>query len=299
MNHGMRADSGAIEDVWIDDDTFEPSFRTSTTHRRWALRQRLDRPARRDAASPVVSTSRGTSTAAPQRGHTEGTSERRRGCPSTSWPGPTRAGAAHDIVITESGHHQPGAGQGGDLRGILGALPQRRRGARRRRADPRSAAPSASTSTSRRRCASACCPTCPVDRFRFLGNTSVLGAYLALLCLDVRTRRSLDVARQDDLPRAVGRQHLHGRVHVGPVPAAHRPRPFPRCGSCSRRPRERARRAPRARPIRTASGPTDHHHRDSGRRRYREDDARRPAGRRQAAYRPARSWPSTRTPPAT
>ena len=66
----------------------------------------------------------------------------------------------------------------------------------------------------------------PWDRFRFLGNTSIRGAYMALLRRDVRahlTRRR----RHDDLSRAVGRQQFLRRVYLGVIPAAHRHGPVP------------------------------------------------------------------------
>ena len=69
-------------------------------------------------------------------------------------------------------------------------------------------------------------PDMPWDRFHYLGNTSALGAFYALVSRAMR-RELIQVARKDDLPGAVGRQQLLRPVHVGPVSAAHRPGRFP------------------------------------------------------------------------
>ena len=45
-------------------------------------------------------------------------------------------------------------------------------------------------------------PDLPWERFHYLGNTSALGAYTTLLCADMR-HDVLDIARQDDLPGAL------------------------------------------------------------------------------------------------
>ena len=69
-------------------------------------------------------------------------------------------------------------------------------------------------------------PDQPVERFHFLGNTSALGAFATLLCVNIRhevDRRG----EQDDLPGAERRQHVHGRVHVGALPPSHRPHRVP------------------------------------------------------------------------
>ena len=50
-------------------------------------------------------------------------------------------------------------------------------------------------------------PDLPWERFQFLGNTSVKGAYMALLSRDAR-HRDRRGCRQADLSGAVGRQHL-------------------------------------------------------------------------------------------
>ena len=46
-------------------------------------------------------------------------------------------------------------------------------------------------------------PDLPWDRFQFLGNTSVKGAYMALLSRESR-RQIVDASRQDDLPGTCG-----------------------------------------------------------------------------------------------
>ena len=61
----------------------------------------------------------------------------------------------------------------------------------------------------------------PWDRFRFLGNTAIRGAYMALLRRDVRAHLT-DVARHDDLSRVIGRQQFLRRLYLGAVPAPHR-----------------------------------------------------------------------------
>ncbi len=64
-------------------------------------------------------------------------------------------------------------------------------------------------------------PDMPWDRFRFLGNTSVRGAYLALLDRAARARIT-GHRGPHDLYRTVRRQHVLRRVHVGAVFAAYR-----------------------------------------------------------------------------
>ncbi len=56
--------------------------------------------------------------------------------------------------------------------------------------------------------------------------------------------------RQDDLPGALGRQQLHGRVHIGPLPASHPPRRLPQRQGAARHGRAPAGRGrPAAIPI--------------------------------------------------
>ena len=69
-------------------------------------------------------------------------------------------------------------------------------------------------------------PDLPWERFAYLGNTSLQGAYLALTCREHRAQVGRD-RRQDDLPGVERRQPLHGGFHLGAVPPPHRREPFP------------------------------------------------------------------------
>ena len=69
-------------------------------------------------------------------------------------------------------------------------------------------------------------PDLPWDRFQFLGNTSVKGAYLALLSREAR-RQVSSGCRQDDLPGAVGRQRVLSQLHVCALPAPYRDHALP------------------------------------------------------------------------
>ena len=63
-------------------------------------------------------------------------------------------------------------------------------------------------------------PDLPWEQFQFLGNTSVKGAYLALLNRR-RTRAHHADRLAHDVHRTVGRQHVLRSVYVGTVSAAY------------------------------------------------------------------------------
>ena len=113
-------------------------------------------------------------------------------------------------------------------------------------------------------------PDQPVERFHFLGNTSALGAYAALLCVNVR-HEVADVASKMTYLELSADNTLHGRVHVGALPPSHRPRRgFPSVARGAGRQRGRAGHAKRRLTH-------DHHDRRRRQGRDRQDDAGRPA----------------------
>ena len=100
--------------------------------RRRHLRQRPHRPARRALRHRPRRQVGAPRPRGPDRPRARATTA----CPSTSscWAG--EGGAEHDIVLTESDITNLHPRQGRHLRGLRGALQQRRRRPRRRRADP-------------------------------------------------------------------------------------------------------------------------------------------------------------------
>ena len=157
VRHGMRASAGAIEDVFIDDATLEPSFRTVN-----------DAPAIGICGSGLLDllAELFVTGVVDKSGHID------RDCPKRPGEGPGRRARVRRLLGSRGWrrprhrphrvrHQRPDPRQGGDLRRLRSALPQRRGRPRRRASRSSSAAPSVSTSTSRRRSASACCPTSP------------------------------------------------------------------------------------------------------------------------------------------
>ena len=69
-------------------------------------------------------------------------------------------------------------------------------------------------------------PDLPVEKFQFLGNTSIMGAYYALLCDRLR-HEAEEIAKKMTYVELSCLAELHGRVHVGAVPAAHEPGSVP------------------------------------------------------------------------
>ena len=67
-------------------------------------------------------------------------------------------------------------------------------------------------------------PDLPREKFRYIGNSSLMGSYMVVVSQDYR-QRQLELARTDDLSRTQHRPRLHGAVHRRPVSAAYRPRP--------------------------------------------------------------------------
>ena len=58
------------------------------------------------------------------------------------------------------------------------------------------------------------------SKFAYMGNSSIVGAYMALLSTDV-SPGGPGYLQQHDLCRLFQQPPLHGRIHLGPVPAPH------------------------------------------------------------------------------
>ena len=69
-------------------------------------------------------------------------------------------------------------------------------------------------------------PDMPWDRFKYLGNTSALGAYTTLVCNDMRPVADEIAAKMTYLELSAD-NCVHGRFHLGPVPSSHRREPIP------------------------------------------------------------------------
>ena len=151
-------------------------------------------------------------------------------------------GADHDIVLTESdvtslmrakaaiyaGYMVMCRSVGvelGDVEQVL--IGRGRRPAHRRR---------------RRRSGSGCSATCPVDRFHFLGNTSLPRAPTRRPCCAGASaaRRPRTIAGKMTYLELSADGGFMERVHVGAVPAAHRPRRVPERSRDAREARRRA-----------------------------------------------------------
>ena len=178
-----------IEDVFVDDATFEPSFRTVD-----------DAPAVGICGSGLIDLlgELFVTGLVDKSGHLDRSAPTDRvrvldGVPEyvVCWASEARRRPRHRPHRV--GHQQPHPRQGRHLRRLRGASAAASASTSPTWSRSSSAAPSASTSTWRRRSASACCPDQPVERFHFLGNTSAQGAYAALLCVNIR-HDVLDVA---------------------------------------------------------------------------------------------------------
>ena len=132
VRNGMRATAGAIEDVYIADDTWEPTFRTID-----------DAPAVGICGSGLIDLlgelfvtglldkSGHLNLEAADRSH-----PRARRCARIRRGRRRRRRRRPGHRPHRVGHQQPDPRQGRDLCRLLGAVPQRRGGPRRRRADP-------------------------------------------------------------------------------------------------------------------------------------------------------------------
>ncbi|HMK93653.1 MAG TPA: ASKHA domain-containing protein, partial [Thermoleophilia bacterium] len=189
--HGMRASSGAIEDVWVNAETYEPTFRTID-----------DAPAVGICGSGLIDLlgELFTTGVVDKSGHIDRTlatvtprvRSNGNGVPQYVVAFAHEAGADHDIVLTESdvnslirakaaiyaGYSVLCRGVGVDLADVEQILIG---GAFGQYLDVEKAI------------RIGLLPDLPVEKFHFLGNTSVMGAYTALLCVNMR-HDVLDVA---------------------------------------------------------------------------------------------------------
>jgi uncharacterized 2Fe-2S/4Fe-4S cluster protein (DUF4445 family) len=191
VTHGMRASSGAIEDVWINAETLEPSFRTIND----APAQGLCGSGLIDLLGELLATGvldksgrldRELASLTPRVQVSDG------GVAQYVVAFADEAGADHDIVLTESdvtsllrakaaiyaGYSVLCRGVGVELADVQQILIG---GAFGQYLDVEKAI------------RIGLLPDLPLERFHFVGNTSALGAYTALLCVNVR-HDVLDVA---------------------------------------------------------------------------------------------------------
>jgi uncharacterized 2Fe-2S/4Fe-4S cluster protein (DUF4445 family) len=189
--HGMRASFGAIEDVWVNGDTYEPTFRTIDN----APAVGLCGSGLIDLLGELFATGVIDKSGRIDRRLGELTPRVRVGAGGAAEYVVAlehEAGANHDIVITESdiaslvrakaaiyaGYSVLCRSVGVDLADVEQILIG---GAFGQYLDVEKAI------------RIGLLPDLPLERFRFVGNTSVLGAYAALLCVNVR-HVVLDVA---------------------------------------------------------------------------------------------------------
>ena len=181
VRHGMRASPGAIEDVFIDDATWSRRSAPSTTPRPWASAAAASSTCSASSSSPGWWTSRATST---RKSPTDRVRVR-DGVPEYVVCRAGEGDAEKDIVLTESditglirakaaiyaGFEVLCASVGVDLADVEqiligGAFGQYLNVEKAIRIG--------------------LLPDQPVERFHFLGNTSALGAFATLLCVNVR-----------------------------------------------------------------------------------------------------------------
>jgi uncharacterized 2Fe-2S/4Fe-4S cluster protein (DUF4445 family) len=191
VEHGMRASSGAIEDVWVNAETYEPSFRTIDD----APAVGLCGSGLIDLLGELFATGVLDKSGRIDRSRCEVTPRVRcsgDGAAQYVVAFEREAGADHDIVISESdvtsllrAKAAIYAGYSVLCRSVGVALADVEQiligGAFGQYLDVEKAI------------RIGLLPDLPVERFHFLGNTSVLGAYAALLCVNVR-HDVLDVA---------------------------------------------------------------------------------------------------------
>ena len=191
VEHGMRASSGAIEDVWVNAETYEPSFRTIDD----APAVGLCGSGLIDLLGELFATGVLDKSGRIDRSLCEVTPRVRcsgDGAAQYVVAFEREAGADHDIVISESdvtsllrAKAAIYAGYSVLCRSVGVALADVEQiligGAFGQYLDVEKAI------------RIGLLPDLPVERFHFLGNTSVLGAYAALLCVNVR-HDVLDVA---------------------------------------------------------------------------------------------------------
>ena len=177
VGHGMRATAGAIEDVYVADDTYEPDL--SHGRRRpapWASAAAASSTCSASCSSPGSSTSPGTST-----------------CEAPTARIRVRDGVPEYVVVPgrrgrrrarhrahRVGHRQPAARQGRDLRGLLVLC----RSVGVDLADVEQILIGGAFGqyiNVEKAIRIGLLPDLPVERFHFLGNTSAQGAYAALL----------------------------------------------------------------------------------------------------------------------
>ena len=191
VTHGMRASSGAIEDVWINAETLEPSFRTVND----APAEGLCGSGLIDLLGELLATGvldksgrldRELASLTPRVQVSDG------GVAQYVVAFADEAGADHDIVLTESdvtsllrakaaiyaGYSVLCRSVGVELADVQQLLIG---GAFGQYLDVEKAI------------RIGLLPDLPLERFHFVGNTSALGAYTALLCVNVR-HDVLDVA---------------------------------------------------------------------------------------------------------
>ncbi len=190
VRHGMRATAGAIEDVFIDDATWEPTFRTID-----------DAPAVGICGSGLIDLlgELFVTGLVDKSGHLdiEAPTARMRardGVPEYVVCRAGESGADDGHRPHRVRHHRPHPRQGRHLRRVRGTVLCASGSTSPTWSRSSSAAPSASTSTWRRRSASACCPTSRVEKLplprQHQRRRRLRGAALRRTC----ATRSLDVA---------------------------------------------------------------------------------------------------------
>ena len=194
VEHGIRATIGAIEEVWINGDTLEPAYRVIG----------------REGEKPMGVCGSGLLSLLAEMFVT-GVVDRAGNLRVGASPRLREGEHGPEYVIAvgggdrhwprhrhhQGGHRQPDARQGSDLRRLHGHGAERRRGPGRRLADadrrlvrPVHQRGEGGADRPAARPARAPGSASPWDRFHFLGNTSIRGAYMALLRRDVRTHLS-------------------------------------------------------------------------------------------------------------
>jgi uncharacterized 2Fe-2S/4Fe-4S cluster protein (DUF4445 family) len=192
IDHGMRASTGAIEDVWISAETFEPTYRTIDNTRP----QGICGSGLIDLLAELFVTGLLDKGGRFDRGAAELTPRMREGEHGyeyvVAWARETAVG--HDIVLTESDVGSLVRAKAAIYAGFsvlchsvgieLAAVEQILIGGA-----------FGQYISVEKAIQIGLLPDLPVERFHFLGNTSALGAYMALLCVDSR-HEALDVANK-------------------------------------------------------------------------------------------------------
>jgi uncharacterized 2Fe-2S/4Fe-4S cluster protein (DUF4445 family) len=189
--NGMRATQGAIEEVWINSDTLEPTYRVIGGGKPKGI-----------CGSGLISllSEAFITGVIDKAGNVKLDAPSFEGPRRSAWRGVCRGLGRGDRVGRGHRHHprrhrQPAARQSRHLCRLSRCW--RRTSASRSKPRTRfwSAVRLENTSTWKRRCRSGCCPIWIGRGLSFLGNTSVKGAYLALL--DWRKReRITEIAKR-------------------------------------------------------------------------------------------------------